>query len=167
MKYTITFTEVEIINIENYAIGYIPSSINNFNFYFSSACIIVAILILIFNSNKLEVIMIDQDIAIQVGIKNSKLILIMMLCIGLLVGGSYSMSGDFVFVGLIAGNIANKITKGKCCSGILSSGLIGSIMVMAAYFIFQNLIDVPVNIIAPLIPLLISPYFIYLIVKWK
>lgn len=153
--------------IENYAIGYIAPSIPSFNFYFSFALILLALIILLINSNKLSIIMSNQDIAIEVGIKNSLNILIMMLSIGLLVGASYSMSGDFVFVGLIAGNIGNKLTKGKCASGILSSGLIGSIMVMCTYFVFQNLIDVPFTIIAPLIPLLISPYFIYLIVKWR
>lgn len=153
--------------IKDYAIGYIGPSISNLNFYISFSCILISLVILLLYSNKLNIILLNQDLAIQAGIKNSKIIFIMMLCIGLLVGSSYSMSGDFVFVGLMAGNIGFKISRNKFSSGILTSGMVGSIMIMSTYFVFQNLIDVPFTIIAPLIPLLISPYFIYLIVKWK
>ncbi|GAA5414721.1 iron chelate uptake ABC transporter family permease subunit [Ureaplasma ceti] len=153
--------------IERKTIGFIGDEPFIFNFYFSGACILVGFIWIMLNSWKLKLIIQNQQIATQVGVKNKFTLCQMMLAIGLLVGASYSLSGDFVFVGLMAGNIAFKISKNKVHYGVLTSGLTGALMVLITYFIFSNLINVPGNIIAPLIPLLISPYFIYLVIVWR
>lgn len=153
--------------IEHKTVGLIPTEPFHFNFYFSCSVIIVGFIWILLNSWKLKLIIQNQDVAIQVGVKSKFTMFQIMLAIGLLVGGSYSLSGDFVFVGLMAGNIAFKISKNRIHYGICTSGLIGSLMVLITYFIFGNLINVPNNIIAPLIPLLISPYFLYLIITWR
>ena len=153
--------------IEQKVIGTIDGNTSEFNFYFSMSVIIFAFLWLLINSYKIQLVIQNQEIARQTGVANISIMIQTMICIGLLVGGSYAMSGDFVFVGLVAGNIAFKISKTKVSYGIATSGLIGGSMVMATYFIFSNLINVPTGIIAPLIPLIISPYFVYLLIRWK
>lgn len=153
--------------IENKVVGLIAAGPKEFNFYLSMSSIMLGFLWIMINSVKIKLVIQNQEIARQVGINNTGLMLQTMLAIGLLVGASYSLSGDFVFVGLMAGNIAFRLTKNSVGAGVSASGLIGSLMVLTTYFIFSNLINVPYRIIAPLIPLLISPYFIYLIVKWK
>ena len=156
-----------IQKIEQKAVGYIGGGLEDFNFYFDMAIILVALLWIMINSYKIQLIIQNQQIARQTGVYNISIMTQTMICIGLLVGGSYAMSGDFVFVGLIAGNIAFKYSKNKIYYGVPTSGLIGAFMVLITYFIFGNLINVPGNIIAPLIPLIISPYFIYLVIRWR
>ena len=153
--------------IEKKAIGNIGGKPETFNLFFSMGCIVLGFIWIMLNSYKIQLIIQNQQIARQTGIYNISIMTQTMLCIGLLVGGSYALSGDFVFVGLIAGNIAFRFSRNKIYYGVPSSGLIGALMVLITYFVFGNLINVDNMIIAPLIPLLISPYFIYLVIRWR
>ena len=153
--------------VMSYIIGHINGSISLYNLYIAVGVIIFATAWIMLHSYRLKLIILNQDIAKQVGIHSKTVILQIMIAIGLLVGASYEMSGDVVFVGLIAGNIAFSISKNKIHYGVLTSGLLGAIMVLLAFFVFENLIGVDTAIIPLLIPITITPYFLYILIRWK
>lgn len=153
--------------VMGYIIGHIKNSISDYSLFIGIGAIVFAFSWILFHSYRLKLIILNQDIAKQVGIHNKNVVLQIMIAIGILVGASYQMSGDFVFVGLMAGNLAFSISKNKIHYGITTSGLFGAIMVLLAFFVFENLAGVITTIIPLLIPITILPYFLYILLKWR
>jgi len=50
-----------------------------------------------------------------------------------MVGASYSISGDFVYVGLLAGNAAMRRRNNSFTYGILNSGIYGMLSTLITY----------------------------------
>lgn len=153
--------------VQQYITGFIYANPLNLTFYVSIGSILLVLFILILFSYHIKLFIINQEIATQVGISNKWISTIVLVCIGILVGSSYSLTGDFVFVGLIAGNITFYFFKNKISYGIIGSAMIGSILILISYFILNTLAKVDQEIIPQLIPLIISPYFLFLVFKMK
>lgn len=151
--------------IQKYIVGFVSSTTD---FRCLMFCLVISLLgfvWLLLISPKLKLLIINQQLGIQVGIDNSSIHLQSFLIIGLFVGVSYSLTGDFVFVGLLAGNIAFMMFKNKFIWGVFGSGFIGAIIVLLTYFVFSNCINIDFSVIPQLIPLLISPYFLFLLIR--
>lgn len=152
--------------ISNYLMGSISSRLDDWSLFVPMAMIFVATVWLMINSYKIKLLIMNPDISHQLGVNNKSITMQTLICIGIFVGSSYSMSGDFVFVGLFAGNIAFGFSRNKISSGILTSGFIGSCLILVVYFIFENLINLnPISIVPKLIPVVIIPYFLYILLK--
>lgn len=153
--------------IEDYIKGFVLASPINSTFYIAIGSILFSLIILMVFSYQIKIFIINQEVSKQVGISNKLISTITLLCIGILVGASYSLTGDFVFVGLIAGNITFYLFKNKISYGILGSAIVGSCIIMFAYFFLNTLLKVDRELIPQLIPLIIAPYFLFLVFKMK
>lgn len=154
-----------IDKIDKYITGFINSAVETQKLFFALGISLIAYLWLLLITPKLKVLIINQEIGLQVGINNSLTHLQTFIIIGLFVGSSYGLTGDFVFVGLLAGNIAFSIFKNNIGYGAIGSGFIGALLVLITFFIFDNCVNIKISIIPQLIPLLISPYFLFLLFR--
>ncbi|MCV3743797.1 iron ABC transporter permease [Ureaplasma sp. ES3154-GEN] len=159
--------ELGKILINNLSFGTVGVGSGNFinTFYIALALIIVGLLIVFILANKIKIIVANQQIASQLGIKVNLVSMLTLIGICLMVGASYSLNGNLVFIGLVAGNIARKINRNNYKSGMVSACSIGSNIYMIAFaflFLILNISESWVNLA---VPLMISPYFILMISK--
>lgn len=155
------------VHAHEYVVGHVvgTSAIKpNNTIYITSAFICAAIIWLLFNSYRLQMISINQQIAKQLGIKINFHILAAMICIGVLVGSSFALSGDFVYVGLIAGNIAMRKRNNNLGFGIVNAGIMGMIMTIATFWV-ASMINLKQSHVGALLPLVIGPFFIFKVIR--
>ncbi|WP_051675846.1 iron ABC transporter permease [Ureaplasma canigenitalium] len=138
---------------------------SNVTIYVSLGFIVVCLIFLAFSSYNLQLITINQQIAKQLGVKVNLHIALAMVCIGIMVGASYALSGDFVYVGLLAGNVAMRKRNNNMGFGIFNSGFFGAISTLLTYFIAVNMLSIDPESFGTLVPLIIGPYFIYQVIK--
>ncbi|ACI60342.1 hemin permease [Ureaplasma urealyticum serovar 10 str. ATCC 33699] len=152
----------------DYVIGHIVGSVQKAplnTLIIASSFVILGLLWLLFNSYKLNIISTNQQVAKQLGIKINFQIFVALVFVGIMVGASYSVSGDFVYVGLLAGNAAMRKRNNSFSYGILNSGLYGILSTLITYWIGISLIGMDVHHIGAILPLLIGPYFIYKVLR--
>ncbi|EDT49376.1 iron ABC transporter permease [Ureaplasma urealyticum] len=152
----------------DYVIGHIVGSVQKAplnTLIIASSFVILGLLWLLFNSYKLNIISTNQQVAKQLGIKINFQIFVALVFVGIMVGASYSVSGDFVYVGLLAGNAAMRKRNNSFSYGILNSGLYGMLSTLITYWIGISLIGMDVHHIGAILPLLIGPYFIYKVLR--
>ncbi|MCV3753784.1 iron ABC transporter permease [Ureaplasma zalophigenitalium] len=159
--------ELGRILISNLSFGTVGVGGGDFmkTFYISLGLIIFGIFIVAILSNKIKIIVANQQIASQLGIKVNLVSLATLIAICLMVGASYSLNGNLVFVGLVAGNIARNINKHNYKTGMITSSSLGATFYMAAFGFLFLIINIPEQWVNLAVPLLISPYFIILISK--
>ncbi|RCJ02857.1 iron ABC transporter permease [Ureaplasma urealyticum] len=152
----------------DYVIGHIVGSVQKAplnTLIIASSFVILGLLWLLFNSYKLNIISTNQQVAKQLGIKINFQIFVALVFVGIMVGASYSVSGDFVYVGLLAGNAAMRKRNNSFSYGILNSGLYGMLSTLITFWILISLIGMDVHYIVAILPLLIGPYFIYKVLR--
>ncbi|MBS5833419.1 MAG: iron ABC transporter permease [Ureaplasma parvum] len=152
----------------DYVIGHIVGSVQKAplnSLIIAASFVILGLLWLLFNSYKLNIIATNQQVAKQLGIKINFQIFIALIFVGIMVGASYSISGDFVYVGLLAGNAAMRRRNNSFTYGILNSGIYGMLSTLITYWIGISLIGMSVYHVGAILPLLIGPYFIYKVLR--
>lgn len=116
-------------------------------------------------ADKLSVLELGDDIATGLGISNNKLRFFYIIVAVFLSGSAIAFAGGIGFVGLIAPHISRKVSPGAFKNQILSSALIGAMIVMAADTFARTVflpLDIPAGVFVSGIG---APFFIYLLYK--
>ncbi|WP_051675895.1 iron ABC transporter permease [Ureaplasma canigenitalium] len=151
--------------ISNLAYGTVGVGSGNYlnTFYIAIVLLLIGLIIIGLLSNKIRIIVANQQIASQLGINVNAVSMGTLVAICLLVGASYSLNGNLVFLGLVAGNIARQLNRFNYKNGLITSSSIGSTFYLLSFAILFLLIGIPEKWVNLAVPLLISPYFILLI----
>lgn len=135
------------------------------SFFIALVLIIIGLLIVLFNFKKIQIVSSNQDLANQLGINVKLTSGLLLVAICLMVGASYSLNGNLIFIGLMAGNMGSVISNNRFKSAAISSGCCGSLIYMLSFLLFIKILNFDSQWLNLAIPLIISPYFIYIIVK--
>lgn len=84
--------------------------------------------------------------------------------IGVMVGAKLCFLSDFVYIGLLAGNIAMRKRNNNLGFGIVNAALFGMIFLLS-YWFGVSLIGLETFEISALVLLLLVTYFIYRVLK--
>lgn len=131
------------------------------------SCITIGVLIAIvyFLRKKIDIIEVNEKLAISYGIRVELLKFVLYGLIALLAGIEAAMLGTVALLGILAPNIAKPIFGNKTGTNVFASFLIGGLLVMLATFVSVNLAtNVPIGFLSTAI---ITPYFIFMILKRK
>lgn len=152
--------------ISSFSTGKIQQLSNN-EFYVTFAAIAISICIvwMFFIIRKFQIVSTNPYIATQLGINVKSTYKQALLISGILTGVAFSLSGNIVFLGLLAGNISFHFFKGHIKHGFIASGFLGFLILGLTFFINRNLLTQTNLNTANLIPLISCPYFLYLIIK--
>ncbi|WP_208895140.1 iron ABC transporter permease [Ureaplasma diversum] len=131
----------------------------------SGTIVIVGLVYLLINSYKLQLIVTNQQLAKQLGVKINFHLFMTLAIIGAMVGASYSLSGDFVYIGLIAGNAAMRRRNNNLGFGTINAAMFGIIATLLTYWISVPLINLEVEKVGALVPIIMGPYFIYRVIR--
>lgn len=129
--------------------------------------IIIFIPLSVVMANKIDILSLGDNIAINLGEKVDKLRVFLLFIAIVLTASSVSVSGTIGFIGLIAPHIAKNILGYKHKFIIPFSGIIGAILLVTADLIGRTLfapIEIPVGIVTAIVG---APYFLYLLLKRK
>jgi iron complex transport system permease protein len=129
--------------------------------------IVVLIPFSIFRSRTLNVIQLNEHAAIGLGAALIKERLIFLAVAVALAASCVAIGGIIGFVGLIAPHVARRLVGPKHQYLILSSALIGGLLVLAADTVGRSLfqpIEIPTGIVVAVIG---APYFLYLLMRSK
>ena len=150
--------------LANYSQGLIESK-NDFHIYFSAGVTIICLLWFYLILKKYKIVTTNNIIANQLGINIRSIYWQAIIISALLTGAGFLLVGNVIFLGLIASNIALFLFKRDYKFGVISSGLIAFIILGLTYFINRNLITNSNVNTSNLVPLIGTPYFLYLILK--
>ncbi|WP_278998528.1 iron ABC transporter permease [Ureaplasma urealyticum] len=139
----------------------------DFCFYFCLAMLIISIIWLMANSTKLKIMVTNQQLSEQLGINSKSLTLQTFVCISLLVSTSYSLSGNVIFVGIVAANVAFNYAKNKICNGIINAGLMGGIVLLVSYIFVVLILKLSADQVILLVSIISGPYFLYKVILLK
>lgn len=118
-------------------------------------------------ANKIDILSLGDNIAINLGEKVDKLRVFLLFIAIVLTASSVSVSGTIGFIGLIAPHIAKSLLGYKHKFIIPFSGVIGAMLLVTADLIGRTLfapIEIPVGIVTAIVG---APYFLYLLLKRK
>lgn len=149
--------------IKDFSVGFIDTA-SSISIYVAIAGFLVAMIWLGLIYEKFKIATTNNDLANQLGINTNRIYLQILVICGLLVGISYSLVGNIVFLGLFVGNMAFNLYKKKFGFAIPTSGFLAIIILALAYLINKNLLSTNINT-ALLIPVFGIPYFLYLVIK--
>lgn len=119
----------------------------------------------LYKANILNILSLNEPVAIGVGVSLEKERVILLLTAVALAASAVSVTGGIAFIGLMAPHIAKGLVGPRNQLFIPIAILIGGFLLLIADTIGRNLVDsegVPAGIIVALIG---APYFIYLILK--
>lgn len=151
--------------LTKYTNGNIQAPSDMFCVYFAIVTILIACIWFMIIMNKFKITCINPYIASQLGINIKSIYFQSLLLSGIFTGVSFTLTGNVVFLGLLAANISYTIFKSNYKYSFFSSGLIAIIIMGITYFFNRNILtNSPLNT-SFLIPLVSCPYFIYLILK--
>lgn len=152
--------------ISSFSTGKIQQLSNN-EFYVGLTAVVLLICIvwMFFIINKFKIVSINQYIATQLGINIKSIYKQALLISGILTGIAFTLSGNIIFLGLLAGNISYHFFKSHVRSGFIASGIFAFIILGLTYFINRNLLTKTNLNTSYLIPLMACPYFLYLLIK--
>lgn len=148
--------------------GYISGKVEQVNelYLFIGIVILVITIFWMFTIlKKFQIISVNVYIASQLGINVRHIYFQGLIIAGILTGVAFLISGNLVFLGLVGANIAYSIFKKNYRYTFPTSGLISFIILSLTFFINRNLLTNTNINTSSLIPLIASPYFIYLIIK--
>lgn len=118
-------------------------------------------------SNKIDILSLGDNIAVNLGEKVTTLRMTLLLIGTLLTASSVSVSGTIGFIGLIAPHIAKSMAGYKHSVVIPLSGVIGAIILVTSDMVGRTILaplEVPVGIVTAILG---APYFLYLLLKKK
>jgi iron complex transport system permease protein len=126
--------------------------------------IISLIPLAIFKSNQLNLLSLNEPVAIGVGISIEKQRFILLIIAIALAASTVSVTGGIAFVGLIAPHIAKALVGPRAQGFLPIAALLGGVLLLLADTIGRNIMDtiVPAGIMTALIG---APYFIYLLIR--
>jgi iron complex transport system permease protein len=127
--------------------------------------IIVGIIILIFNSRKLDVLTMGDDISCGLGLSVAKEKKKLLFTAIALAGASVSISGSISFVGLMAPHLSRKLVGNKHNILVPTCALVGAILVLVADTFARTVVkpsEIPTGIV---VSVLGAPFFIYLLIR--
>lgn len=119
----------------------------------------------LYKANILNILSLNEPVAIGVGVSLEKERVILLLTAVALAASAVSVTGGIAFIGLMAPHIAKGLVGPRNQLFIPIAILIGGFLLLIADTIGRNLVDsegVPAGIIVALIG---APYFVYLILK--
>ncbi|HDH5070580.1 TPA: staphyloferrin B ABC transporter permease subunit SirC, partial [Staphylococcus aureus] len=130
--------------------------------------VIVAVIPLLFLViPKMKISILDDPVAIGLGLHVQRMKLIQLISSTILVSMAISLVGNIGFVGLIAPHIAKTIVRGSYAKKLLMSAMIGAISIVIADLIGRTLFlpkEVPAGVF---IAAFGAPFFIYLLLTVK
>lgn len=138
--------------------------------YLSYAILSTCFIWIIFRSPKYKILITNKTIAEQLGIKVKLLTFEIILIAGLLTSTAYILSGNILFIGIAAANIAYSLFGKKVISSMSFSGLLTTVFLLFSQFILNNLVknltqlDFPPPMIAPII---VAPVFVIIVIFKK
>ncbi|MES9681987.1 iron ABC transporter permease [Bacillus sp. AFS001701] len=127
--------------------------------------LIVLIPFTLYKANTLNLLNLNEPVAIGVGVSLEKERIVLMLAAVALAASAVSVTGGIAFIGLMAPHIAKSLVGPRNQLFIPIAILIGGLLLLVADTIGRNLVDpegIPAGIIVALIG---GPYFVYLIIK--
>ncbi|MFJ7664442.1 FecCD family ABC transporter permease [Lysinibacillus sp. NPDC097162] len=127
--------------------------------------IIILTPIIWWKSNKLNLLNLDEVLAIGLGLNKDQERMIFLLCCVGLVSACVSVAGNVGFIGLIAPHMARRLVGIHYQYVIPVCGAIGMLMVLVGDFIGKTIFapaELPVGIVISIIGV---PYFVYLLFK--
>ncbi|MCV3743634.1 iron ABC transporter permease [Ureaplasma sp. ES3154-GEN] len=133
--------------------------------YIAFAMVVCGFFVLALISNKIRIIAANQQVANQLGINVKLYSVLTFAIVALMVGASYAMNGNLIFIGLVASNIAIRIQRSNFKKGIAMSGAMGASIYLSAVLILYFGLSFKQEWVNLSTPILIAPYFIILISK--
>lgn len=127
--------------------------------------LIILIPFVLYKANRLNILGLNEPVAIGLGISIEKERIVVLLAAVALAASAVSVTGGIAFVGLIAPHIAKALVGSRNQLFIPVAILIGGWFLLVADTIGRNLIEpngIPAGIIVALIG---APYFMYLLLR--
>lgn len=149
--------------IKDFSIGFLDTA-SSYSMYISLVVFIIAIIWLIFILEKFKILTTNYQLAKELGVNPNKIYFQILIISGLLVGCSYSLVGNIVFLGLFVSNISMNLFKKNMYFGVPTTGLLSIIILSFLFLINKNIASTNLNTTL-LIPIIGIPYFIYLVIK--
>ncbi|MBZ9691873.1 FecCD family ABC transporter permease [Clostridium sp. M14] len=127
--------------------------------------ILIFTLLTIYKARYLDVLNLGDEVATGLGVEVEKERRRLIIYAVILAGVATSVAGSIAFLGLVAPHIARKLVGPKHKKLILTSALVGSLILLIGDTIARNIIapmELPVGIVVAIIGV---PYFIYLMLS--
>ncbi|NFK28792.1 iron ABC transporter permease [Clostridium botulinum] len=127
--------------------------------------ILIFTLLTMYKARYLDVLNLGDEVATGLGVEVEKERRTLIIYAVILAGVATSVAGSIAFLGLVAPHIARKLVGPKHKKLILTSALVGSLILMIGDTIARNIIapmELPVGIVVAIIGV---PYFIYLMLS--
>ncbi len=127
--------------------------------------ILIFTLLTIYKARYLDVLNLGDEVATGLGVEVEKERRKLIIYAVILAGVATSVAGSIAFLGLVAPHIARKLVGPKHNKLILTSALVGSLILLIGDTIARNIIvpmELPVGIVVAIIGV---PYFIYLMLS--
>lgn len=127
--------------------------------------ILIFTLLTIYKARYLDVLNLGDEVATGLGVEVEKERRKLIIYAVILAGVATSVAGSIAFLGLVAPHIASKLVGPKHKKLILTSALVGSLILLIGDTIARNIIapmELPVGIVVAIIGV---PYFIYLMLS--
>ncbi|WP_252234117.1 iron ABC transporter permease [Clostridium sp. ZS1] len=127
--------------------------------------ILIFTLLTIYKARYLDVLNLGDEVATGLGVEVEKERRKLIIYAVILAGVATSVAGSIAFLGLVAPHIARKLVGPKHKKLILTSALVGSLILLIGDTIARNIIapmELPVGIVVAIIGV---PYFIYLMLS--
>ena len=120
-------------------------------------------LVILLLGRHLKILELGEQTAVTLGLRADRTRLLLVLCAVFLIAFASAITGPIAFVAFLAGPIAGRLV-GKGSSNVLSSGLVGAILVLGADIIGQFAFDTrfPVGIITGILG---APYLLFLLIR--
>ncbi|WNC12907.1 iron ABC transporter permease [Brevibacillus brevis] len=119
----------------------------------------------LFKANRLNLLALNEPVAIGVGLAIEKERLVLLLTAVALAAAAVSVTGGIAFIGLLAPHLAKVLVGPRHQLNLPVSIVLGGFLLLVADTVGRNLVDpdgIPAGIMAALIG---APYFLYLL--WK
>ncbi|MGN2370149.1 iron ABC transporter permease [Clostridium botulinum] len=127
--------------------------------------ILIFTLLTMYKARYLDVLNLGDEVATGLGVEVEKERRTLIIYAVILAGVATSVAGSIAFLGLVAPHIARKLVGPKHKKLILTSALVGSLILLIGDTIARNIIapmELPVGIVVAIIGV---PYFIYLMLS--
>lgn len=143
------------------------SNSNWSNIAIVAPCIIIGVIILISYSRELDIMVTGEDTAKTLGIDTSKIIKIVVVISSFIIAAATAFNGIIGFVGLVVPHIIRMIVGPQHKYFFIFSAIGGAIFLLVSDTIARTIaspVELPIGAVTALIG---SPYFIYLLNKYK
>ena len=127
--------------------------------------LVILIPLALYRANKLNILQLNEPVAIGVGMAVEKERIIMLVIAVALAASAVSVSGGIAFIGLMAPHIAKSLVGPRAQLFMPVAVLLGGWLLLTADSIGRNLVDpdgIPAGVMVALIG---APYFMYLLMR--